>query len=378
METHSGYVRFGLLASALLALLVAMWAGLLRLGWELPWWQPALALSHGPLIVCGFLGTLISLERSVALNRWWAYAAPLSTALGTLHLIVGLPGPYGPLLILLGSLALVGNFAVFFRRHPTLFMGTMGLGAVAWLIGNWLWLSGVPIPSMVHWWSGFLLLTIAGERLELSRFVPTARRSKELFVISLTIYWVGLLFASLDWARGTAVAGVGMLFLALWLARFDVGRYTVHQPGLPRFIAVSFFSGYLWLAVGGLLWIQAGRLLANPDLLPLRYDAMLHTIFLGFVFPMIFAHAPIIFPAITRHPLPFHRSFYSHLVLLHLSLFLRVGSALAGLFTPYRWGVLLSVLAVVLFLANNAYSAWHGLREAKGAAKTTVAITGAG
>src|SRR3989338_2316654 len=120
--THSHPGRFLLLASALLTLLAAMWAGLLRMDLEIPMLQPGLSLAHGPLMVCGFLGILISLERAVALNRWWAYAAPVLTAAGTAHLTIGLPGRCGPLLITLGSAALVGNFAVIVRRHPALFL----------------------------------------------------------------------------------------------------------------------------------------------------------------------------------------------------------------------------------------------------------------
>ena len=52
-----------------LALLAALWAGLLRLGWRLPPLQPQLAGAHGPLMVVGFLGTLIALERAVALRK---------------------------------------------------------------------------------------------------------------------------------------------------------------------------------------------------------------------------------------------------------------------------------------------------------------------
>ena len=58
------------------------------------------------------------------------------------------------------------------------------------------------------------------------------------------------------------------------------------------------------------------------------YDAMLHTIFLGFVFSMIFAHAPIILPTITGLALPFQNIFYLHAALLHLSLMLRVAGDL--------------------------------------------------
>ena len=42
-----------------------------------------------------------------------------------------------------------------------------------------------------------------------------------------------------------------------------------------------------------------------------RYDAMLHSIFLGFVFSMIFAHAPIILPTITGLAIAVSKQFLS-------------------------------------------------------------------
>ena len=51
----------------------AVGAGLLRLGWAVPRPATELAAFHGPLMVSGFFGTVISLERAVALARRWAY-----------------------------------------------------------------------------------------------------------------------------------------------------------------------------------------------------------------------------------------------------------------------------------------------------------------
>ena len=59
--------RFPLMALGLLALLTALWGGLVRLGWAWPLPWPTLFIAHGPLMVCGFLGTLIGVERAVAL-----------------------------------------------------------------------------------------------------------------------------------------------------------------------------------------------------------------------------------------------------------------------------------------------------------------------
>ena len=351
-----------LLAAALLALLAAMWAGLLRMDLEIPMLQPGLSLAHGPLMVCGFLGILISLERAVALNCWWAYAAPLLTAAGALCLAGGVGGRTGVLLILLGSAALVANFVVIVRRQMALFTITMALGALAWVVGNFFWYSGAEIPTLVHWWAGFLVLTIVGERLELSRLASPNSGTK-YFVVSGGIYLAGLIYASVNMLRGLPLAGLGMLLLTLWSLRNDIARRTVRLGGLPRFIAIHLLCGYFWLAVGALFWIRADRLLINSEWQAFHYDAMLHSIFLGFVFSMIFAHAPIIFPAITSRPLAYRPAFYAHGVLLHLSLLLRIGSDLTASFVFYRWSGLLLVLAILVFLVNNALSLLAGERR---------------
>ena len=91
-----------------------------------------------------------------------------------------------------------------------------------------------------------------------------------------------------------------------------------------------------------------------------RYDAMLHAIFLRFVFSMIFAHAPIILPTITGLVLPFQSIFYLHVGLLHLSLSLRIAGDVAQLLWLQRWGGLLNVAAILLFLANNVRAVRSG------------------
>ena len=51
-----------LMAVAGLALLAALWVGLLRLGWELPQSRVPFPSAHGPLMVSGFLGMLIAIS----------------------------------------------------------------------------------------------------------------------------------------------------------------------------------------------------------------------------------------------------------------------------------------------------------------------------
>ena len=343
-------IRLPLMALGLIALLAAMWAGLLRLGWGLPMLRPTLPVAHGPLMISGFLGTLISLERAIALGRRWAYIPPLLTGLGGLVLIVGPAGAIGPLLMTVGSLGLVVVFAVIVHRQPALHAVTMEIGALVWLIGNSLWLAGRPLYSIVLWWAGFLVLTIAGERLELSRLLRLSRTSHAAFLVFIGVFLAGLILAIPALAVGMRLAGAGMLALALWLLRYDIARRTVRQTGLTRFIAVSLLAGYVWLGIGGLLGLFFGEVVAGP-----RYDAVLHAIFLGFVFSMIFGHAPIIFPAVLGATIAFRPVFYVHLALLHLSLLLRIMGDLAIWIPGRQWGGLLNVVALLLFLANTVW-----------------------
>lgn len=328
----------------LFALLAGMWAGLVRLGWALPTVHPALPLAHGPLMVSGFLGTLISLERAVALGSRWAYAAPLLTGLGGLVQI----GGAGVRLITLGSAGSVAIFLLLFRRQPVLHTASMALGALTWLVGNGLWLAGAPIHSIVVWWAGFLLLTIAGERLELSRVARLSSASRAGFLIIVVFLLLSLTVATASARDGTRLAGAAMIALSLWLMRYDIARYTVRQAGLPRYIAMNLLSGYAWLGVAGLLWLWFGRTTAGP-----RYDAMLHAFFIGFVLAMIFGHAPIVVPAVLRRPMPFHQTFYVHVLVLHLSLALRLAGDLAGNAAMRQWGGLLNVCALLIFLGNT-------------------------
>ena len=356
-------LRFFLLLISLLFLIVGLLAGLMRLGWNPPWAQPRVATDHGPLMICGFLGTLISLERAIALGRRWAYAAPLMVGVGTLGLVTGFSVKSAMFLIALASLALVFIFFVVLLMQPALHSTTMGLGAIAWLVGNILWFVGITIPQMTHWWIAFLVLTIAGERLELNRLLAPSRHVKSAFGVGLGLFVAGLVCLGFLPELGHRIAGVGMLTLALWLARFDVARFTVHRAGLPRFIALCLFAGYFWLGIGGLIWALAAPIDAVGSFSFFAYDAMLHAIFLGFVFSMIFAHAPIVFPAVTGQPLAFRPASYAHVCLLQLSLMARIVGDFAGSLSTLREAGLANVFAITLFLANNAWGVITGRQK---------------
>jgi hypothetical protein len=63
--------RFLLIFLAGVSLLTGLWAGFVRLSWSIPVPNDGFVLAHGPLMLVGFLGTLIGLERAVVLGRAW-------------------------------------------------------------------------------------------------------------------------------------------------------------------------------------------------------------------------------------------------------------------------------------------------------------------
>ena len=304
---------------------------------------------HGPLMVVGFLGILIGLERAVALGRSWPYGIPVLSAVSALSVLTGLPAELSAPPAVAASLLLVAVFVALYRQYPSEHFVIMGLSAVAWSVGNIIWLESLPLFQAVPWWTGFLVLMIAGERLELSRLRRPSMTIRAGFHASVTIVLIGLALSMLELHSGVRIAGLGLFAIALWLLRYDLAWHSAQQAGLPRYMAVCLIAGYFWLAVGGILWLLFAQFFsAGP-----RYDAMLHSIFLGFVFSMIFAHAPIILPTITGLPLPFQKAFYLHAGLLHLSLLLRIAGDLGLWLWLQQWGGLVNTLTVLLFLINN-------------------------
>jgi len=337
---------------AILGLLAALWAGLMRLGWQLPALTPSLAMLHGPLMISGFLGTLITLERAVAMNQKWMYLPPLLSGLGWLVAAI-LPNlPFGVILLTLASLGGVAILAEITRREFALHTVTMLLGAITWLTGNLMWMFGWQIYQVVFFWMAFLVLTIAGERLELSRVLRPSKTQQFLFGGIVVIFLAGILLALFNLQLGTRLSGLGLLLLPLWSIRSDIAwRNIRHKLPLTRYIAWCLVLGFIWLGVGGGLSLVFGAQVAGP-----RYDAVLHAIFIGFVISMIFGHAPIIFPAILGVPINFQPAFYVHLGLLHVSLALRVIADYANLSTLRMWGGLLNEVAIFIFIGMTVIS----------------------
>jgi hypothetical protein len=342
--------RLLLLGLGGIALLAGLAGATVLLGVPMPAASTRLAAPHGILMTLGFLGTLIALERAVALGRWWGYGAPLAAGLGGLALLGGQPDIAGWLLVVAAA-TYVGMYVAFDRIERSLHGTVQGVGGAAWFGAALLLLLLDWSPREAHpWLAAFLVLTIAGERLELSRLGQLTAGARRSFVAAALVFagGIGITLVSLD--AGIRIGGIGLVLLAAWLARHDLARRTVRMRGVTRFVALSLLAGYAWLTIAGMGWLAFG---ASPPV-P-AYDAMLHALFLGFVISMVFGHAPIILPAVLRLPLPYHPRFYVHLALLHAGLLLRVGGGdVLGIRPLWVIGGLLGVTALLVFVASSA------------------------
>lgn len=342
------------MAAGFAALAAGLWTSLARLGWEA---QGITSINHGPLMVGGFVGTVIALERAVALGRPWGYAAPALGAVSAVLLLMSMPYQVAAVPLFLSSLVLLAMFGVFIRRGPADFTLIMAVGAVAWAIGNGLLLGGWLIPHVVPWWAGFLILTIAGERIELSRMRPRTPLARWITHALVALY-IGSLFVTLvDHDLGVRLGGVVMIVLCLSLAHGDIARWTRSGTGLARYAASSILSGYAWLAISGIIALAFGQTLAG-----LYYDAWTHSLFVGFVLVMIMAHAPIIVPAVAGIAIEYSPLMYVPVVLLHVSLALRIVADLLLSWHGRQWTGLINVVAVLLFLTVMARSAFRAKR----------------
>lgn len=339
-----GLGRVALLALALACLVAAVMGGLARLGLA---YVPAATAAHGALMIGGFLGTVIALERAVALGASWGYAAPAAAGAGGVAIALGHALPGAALMIVAPLLFTAASVAIA-RRQAQLHTAILVAAALAWLAGNALWIAGRIEPATA-WWFAFLVLTIAAERLEMTRLMPRRAAARPLFLAAAALLPAGALATSIDATVGAIVFGTGLAALAAWLAAFDIARRTVRTQGFSRYCALALLGGYAWLAAAGMAW-AAARAGA-----PALRDLALHGLGLGFVVSMIFAHAPLVVPVIARARMGYTPLFYAPLALLHVSLLVRLAAGAQDPALRLAGGVL-NAAAFVAFAATLAYS----------------------
>lgn len=344
----------GLLGIAAL-LLTGIVGGLLRAGVAVPAdgaWAGRAVVAHAFLMIGGFIGTVIGIERAVAVKHRLAFAAPVASALAGALMLAGWPVPAAWLGVLAAAAFVAVNVAVVSRQradHTALLL----VGAAAWLVGNLLQAVGARPDLAVPWWFAFLVLTIAAERLEMTRLMRRRRGAATALHACLVALLAGAALSAPMPRWGGLLYGLALAALAAWLVVFDIARRTVASHGLSRYMAICLLLGYAWLAIAGLGW--AATALGHP-----ARDLALHALGLGFVFSMMLGHAPVILPALARVKLQFGAFFYLPLALLHGSLAVRLfgGPGDAGLLAA---GALANAGAIAVFALTmlGAALAWR-------------------
>lgn len=336
--------------------------GLLRAGVAVPLpirsvWPGQAVLAHAFLMICAFMGTVIGIERAVAVKARAAFAAPVFSAIAGVSMLAGASAA-ATWLAVLASLAFIAvNMAVVSRQKAahTLLLLT---GATAWLVGNLLLALGSQAAAVVPWWFSFLVLTIAAERLEMTRLMRRRSGAAPALYVCLWLMLAGSAAFAVSPVWGGWLYGLSLAGLSMWLVIFDIARRTISSLGLSRYMAVCLLLGYAWLAVAGLAWIATSLGYAARDV-------ALHALGLGFIFSMMLGHAPVILPALARVKLLFGGFFYVPLALLHISLALRL------FFGPFDFallgaGALGNAAAIAFFAATMVGSAlaWRAKHRA--------------
>jgi hypothetical protein len=346
------------------ALLAGIAGGLVRVGIVLPGaaaaaWLPHAALFHAALMTGAFFGTVIAVERVVAAKARAAWLGPFSSALAGIAFVAGAPDLGGLLLVLASGVFVLVNLLLL-RRQPAPHTSLLLASAVAWFVGNVLLALGAASAAVLPWWFAFLVVTIAAERLEMTRLMRRRPGAQLALYLLLGALGVGAAWSAFVPLAGGVVYGGALLGLAAWLLAFDIARRTVRAEGLSRYMAICLLGGYVWLGVAGIAWA------ATALGLPAR-DIALHALGLGFIVSMIMGHAPVILPAVARIKLQFGKFFYLPLAALHLSLLWRLAAGLVD-FRFRAQGALFNALAIALFAATAAGAAlaWRrGQRSAR-------------
>lgn len=349
-------IRGWLLVPGGVCLLAGLDAGLVLLGGPVPIDSPRLAQVHGPLMVLGFLGTLIALERAAALRAQWGYLAPGLLGLGGLLLIAPVPVVVGQILLLDGTVAAVAVLlALWQRRHDDAVLVEVlgaGLAVLAALL-----ILRVDVSVVVPLLAGFLVLTIAAERIELAGLHLPANSGRVLVGFAVVICAAASIVPlTPDW--GARAFGLSLVALVAWLGPRDVARRTIRSTGLPRYAAAAMLAAYAWLAIGGLAWVVVGATTSAQ-----AHDLVVHTLFLGFAMSMVLAHAPVILPAVLQRAIPYRAGFWIPLVLLHAALAIRVVGDLTGSVTLTTTGGIGTAVALIVLPITAMTSAVLAVRE---------------
>lgn len=337
--------KFPLMLFAAANLVAGLLAGLARIGWATA--RSASMSEHGVIMIGGFLATLILLEKALPLKKKYLLTFVVVNSSSLLFTFMHFR-IVSMLCLIIGALGLIWVYVNYLTKHNRdLPLYLMLGGSILLLAGHLQLVIYQFYPRAVPWWIGFVLLTIVGERLDLSKFLPVSAGNKRLLVTFLALYVSGLLLPF--HFAGRFVSGAALILVSIWLMRFDVISISIAKRGLTKFSGIAILAG-----CAGLLFTGAFMMSANEA--AFGYDIVVHCFFLGFTFNMIFAHGPFILPGVLGLQVrPYNHLLFVPLIALWISLVVRVFSSLFWIPFSFRivsgWISALSIAMYFILLA---------------------------
>jgi hypothetical protein len=360
----------GLLGCGFFLLMAGLWGGLILMGWDWPSLWPGLPGVQAPLVVTGFFGTLLSLERTVGLKRRIGFMAPILILAGASFLIFYPLSKWSAALTLAGSGGLLIMCLVIAQQQRNIYTSMMVFGSISWFAGMVIWLLGWPMFNVYHWWMGFILFTLVGQRVELAHRLKSSFPPYWLLNLFLIVFFTGLAINIFGHLRGPdsvmdiildaivdprliwgmRISGCALGLCALWLLRYDSGYVLMRHGGIARYTAVCMLSGFVWLGLTGLFTSLFAGYVAGT-----RYDMIIQSFFMGAAWFVIFGHGVIVALSSFGLRLNHLASFYVPVVLLHMSMVVRIIGDLLLNYHIGKWGALLNVMAIILFFINAIF-----------------------
>lgn len=343
-KTISIKKQYFILPIVLISLILGIWTGWQRIGWDLP--LANYSGVHGSFMVGSFLGTLICLERTVTYRNKKFLLLPFVCSLSFLFFMIQQP-KISYWILLLSGIGLGYIYFKLYLQFNEIYLLIMLCGALCWSIGNGILIKTSFYPQAVTWWIAFLFFTITAERIELSRYLQLSVTRKVILLILLAVFIIGIFVPFHD--IGGYIIAFSFIGTSVWLLVNDMASRSIIKEGQHRYSGILLLTGYVWLAVSGFF-------MAYGSYWGLLYDPTLHTFFLGFVFSMIFAHAPIILPGVLGLPIkPFNKYLYFWFYLLQISLIMRMTCIITADLNLKQIGGLLNGIAILGFFVNIIY-----------------------
>lgn len=369
--------RVALLLTAGLAALIGLLGALVRS--NLIGGLPAVVMpdDHGVLMVFGFLGSAIGLERAVAYRGGgkrhvrWCFAAPLLGGVGTLVLLVSttvfsLSGSgealrYGHVVAAaLWTASMAMLFAIYiaiWRRQPSGYILIQLIASMLGVAGILLWAGRIDAAVLAPSWLMFLVLTIVGERAELARSVFSGHNIEIAILMLCLLNVLMLIVQCLNPDIGYPLLGLALAALLVAMISHDIARGTWNHGGLPGFMGTCMMSAYGWGLIAACIWVFA-PMSGNGY----WTDFALHALAIGFIVTMVIAHVCMIVPSIIHRPLPFHPVLWAAWTVLQLGLALRCMGTVRNMTMLWKIGDAFSVLGMLMMMLSVVLLAVFGKR----------------